>query len=172
MFTTPLRFGLTFFAGFALMMGAFEASRGSQFERFLVVDIILVPTTHLINVITPTEHVELIGRTISAAGANLRVTRGCEGIEMFVLLIAAIMAFPASVKHRVEGLLIGALLAYALSVARLMLLHYILRYSPTAWEALHGLVLPLGPMIVMALYFMHWTARSLSTKTHTEVHAA
>jgi hypothetical protein len=39
-----------------------------------------------------------------------------------------------------------------------MALHYILRYSPKAWEALHGFVLPLAPIIVMALYFMRWSA--------------
>jgi exosortase/archaeosortase family protein len=149
-----LRFGITFLLGFALLMGAFEASRGTAFERFVVEDVILVPTTGLINIVTPGEHVTLVGRTI----ANLRVTRGCEGIEMFLLLVAAILAFPgATAKHRLTGLLVGGVLAYLLSVTRLMALHYTLRYSPTAWEALHGLVLPLGPIVLLALYFLHWS---------------
>jgi exosortase family protein XrtM len=156
--TTPLRFGVTFVLGFALLMGGFEVSRGTAFERFLVEDLILVPTTSLINVITRREHVTLVGRAIvSPTGANLRVTRGCEGIEMFLLLVAAILAFPASARHRVQGLIVGSVLAYLLSVTRLMALHYILQYSPAAWEALHGLVLPLGPIVLMALYFLHWS---------------
>jgi exosortase family protein XrtM len=168
----PLRFGLKFVIGFALLTGAFEASRGSSVEKFLVEDIILVPATYLINAATPGEHVVLVGRTISSAGSNLRVTRGCEGIEMFILLAAAIMSFPAGLKRRAQGLLMGAALAYVLSVSRLMLLHYILRYSPTAWEALHGLVLPLGPIILMALYFMWWTAAALPAQPRPEPHAA
>jgi exosortase/archaeosortase family protein len=80
---------------------------------------------------------------------------------MFLLLAAGIMAFPASFKRRVLGLLLGSVLAYLLSVARLMALHYILRYSPAAWEALHGLVLPLVPIILIALYFMRWSARTM-----------
>lgn len=91
--TTPLRFGITFVVGFALMMGAFEVSRGTAFERFVVEDLILVPTTILIEAITPREHVTLVGRTI----VRPAVTRGCEGIEMFLLLIGAILAFPASI---------------------------------------------------------------------------
>jgi exosortase/archaeosortase family protein len=108
---------------------------------------------------TPHEHVQLIGRTLtSPEGTSLRVTRGCEGIEMFLLLMAAVIAFPASLKRRLQGLLWGSLLAYVLSVTRLMLLHYILRYSPTLWEASHGLILPLGPVVVMGLFFLRWSS--------------
>jgi exosortase/archaeosortase family protein len=156
----PLRFALTFVIGFAALFGAFEASRGSAFERFVVEDLILKPTVTLIDTVTPGEEAHLeSGRVIASPGSHLRVTRGCEGIEMFLLLVAGIIAFPASTRQRAQGLLIGSLLAYALSIARLMSLHYILRYSPGAWEALHGLVLPLGPIIVMALFFMEWSGR-------------
>jgi exosortase family protein XrtM len=145
-------------------MGGFEAVRGTSFERFVIETLILEPTTALINTVTPGEHVELIGRTLASPdGSRLRVTRGCEGIEMFLLLTAAILAYPANLKSRLQGFLWGALLAYVLSVSRLMLLHYILRYSPASWEALHGLVLPLGPIVLMALYFLRWTSSSQLT---------
>jgi len=157
---------------FALLMGSFEASRGSAFERFVLEDLILLPTVHLINAVAPEEHVQLIGRTLSSPGSNLHVTCGCEGIEMFLLLIAAILAFPASIKRRLQGLLFGALLAYALSIARLMALHYILRYSPAAWEALHGLILPLGPIVLIALYFLRWSASSPIPAADRDPHAA
>jgi exosortase family protein XrtM len=169
---SPLAFALKFILYFALLFGAFEASRGSAFERFVVENMILVPTTALINAMTPGEHATLVGRVISSPGSNLNVTRGCEGIEMFLLLAAGIGAFPSSWKRRAQGLLFGSIIAYALSVARLMALHYILRYSPGAWEALHGLVLPLGPIIVMGLFFMHWSARATSPGGNSEVRAA
>ena len=69
-------------------------------------------------------------------------------------------------------MLFGSIVAYGLSVARLMALHYILRYSPSAWEALHGLVLPLGPLIFMALFFMRWSAGAVSASVNSEVRAA
>ncbi len=169
---SPLAFALKFILYFALLCGAFEASRGSAFERFVVEDMILVPTTALINAVTPEEHAALVGRVISSPGSNLNVTRGCEGIEMFLLLAAGIAAFPAGWKRRAQGLLFGSIIAYALSVVRLMALHYILRYSPSAWEALHGLVLPLGPIILMALFFMRWSARATSAGANSEVRAA
>jgi exosortase family protein XrtM len=157
---TPVRFAIKFVLIFALLTGGFEASRGSAFERFLVEELILRPTTCLINTVTPREQVELKHRTLSSPGSNLRVTRGCEGVEMFLMLMSAVLAFPANWRRRIQGLLAGSLLAYALSVTRLMALHYVLRYSASAWEALHGLILPLGPIIFMAVYFMRWTANA------------
>lgn len=158
---TPLGFAVKLILSFALLFGAFEASRGSEFERCVVEDLILEPTTALINAVTPDEHAQLsAGRVISSPGSKLHVTRGCEGIEMFLLLVAGILSFPASAARRLQGLLIGSALAYLLSIARLLALHYILRYSPGAWEALHGLVLPLGPIILMALFFMYWSERA------------
>jgi len=166
MTTTPLRFSFWFVVGFTLLLGGFEAARGTAFERFVVEALILKPTAGLINFITPNEHVELVGRTlVSPGGSQLRVTRGCEGIEMFLLLTAAILAFPATARRRVQGLFWGSLLAYFLSVTRLMTLHYVLRYSPNLWETLHGLILPLGPIALMALFFLHWSSTPRQT-TH------
>ena len=169
---SPLRFGIVFILSFAILMGAFEASRGSSFERFVVAGLILTPTTAIINTVTPAEHVTLAGRTLMAPdGANLRVTRGCEGVEMFLLLIAAIVAFPASLRRRLQGLFEGSLLAYALTIARLMTLHYVLRYAPLAWEALHGLILPLAPIALLSLYFLHWTNTPTTTNGEPAAHA-
>jgi exosortase family protein XrtM len=158
---SQLRFALTFLALFALLAGAFEALRGTAFERFVVEDLILKPTAWLIDTLTPAERVELVGRTLmSADGTSLRVVRGCEGVEMFLLLLAAILAYPSSARRRALGLLWGSILAYALSILRLMTLYYILRHRPNLWEALHGLILPLGPIVLMALYFLHWSAHA------------
>ncbi len=168
----PLRFGLRFIVGFAVLMGAFEASRGTAFEKFVVEDAILSPSAALLNTLTPGEPVELHGRTRATNTSKLHVTRGCEGIEMFLLLAAAILAFPAGAGRRVQGFFMGAVLAYILSVMRLVMLDYSLRYFPNTWEVLHGLVLPLGPIIVMALFFLRWSAVSAATLRSAQSHHA
>jgi exosortase family protein XrtM len=152
-------FAIKFAALFALFMGTFEASRGTAAERFLVEDFILKPTTALIRLVDPHDNVQLTGRTISSNNSKLHVTRGCEGVEIFLLLAAAILAFPASWSSRATGLGLGFLLAYALSVSRLMALHFTLRYMPSAWESLHGFVLPLAPILLTMMYFMSWSSR-------------
>jgi exosortase family protein XrtM len=153
-----LAFALRFIVYFAVLMGAFEASRGTAIERFLIEDCILKPTMALVHVLAPQEPIQLVGRTISSPTSHLRITRGCEGVEIFLLLLSAIAAFPASSQARVQGLAIGFAVSYLLSVSRLIALYFTLRYSPTAWEALHGLILPVGPIVLVTLYFIHWTA--------------
>ena len=155
-----LIFGLKFAFFFALLMGLFEASRGSFAEKFLVEDCILKPATSLIRVLNPNEPVQLTGRIIESSKSKLRVTRGCEGVEIFLMLAAGILAYPASASARLRGIALGSVLAYALSLARLVALHFTLRYAPTAWESLHGLVLPLAPLIAISLYFLTWSAKA------------
>jgi exosortase family protein XrtM len=153
----PVIFGIKFLIAFGVLVGAFEAARGTELERVAVEDFILKPTTAFINIVAGGEHTELQGRTLVSGTTKLNVIRGCEGIEMFLLLTAGILAYPASFTHRARGLLIGFVLAFALSILRLTALDYTLRYAPSAWESLHGLVMPLAPVLVIALYFLWWT---------------
>jgi exosortase/archaeosortase family protein len=167
-----LYFGVKFVLIFALLWAAFEASRGTAFERVLVEDGILKPAVALIRLARSDEAVQLSGRSIVSPNSRLNVTRGCEGVEIFLILTAAVIAFPAGWRARLQGLAVGFVLAYLLSIARLFALHFTLRYAPGAWEALHGLVLPLAPIILIALYFLHWSGRNPLPAARGTSHAA
>jgi exosortase/archaeosortase family protein len=156
----PFAFAIKFLIAFAVLAGAFEASRGTEFERITVENFILKPTVTFINIVTGGEPTQLHGRTLVSGATKLHVTRGCEGIEMFLLLTAGILAYPAPVRYRIRGMLIGFALAFALSVLRLAALDCTLRFAPGAWESLHGLVMPLAPVLVLAFYFLWWTGSS------------
>jgi exosortase family protein XrtM len=156
--THLLRFVFLFAGLFVLEFAAFEASRGSYIEKIVIDDLALTPTAALINWFAPAEAVRVEGRTLTTSNSALRITRGCEGVEMLLLLTAGILAFPASMRHRARGFCIGLVIVYAVTITRLVLLHFALRYSPRAWDMLHGLVLPLGPVLLIALYFLHWSA--------------
>jgi exosortase family protein XrtM len=155
--THLVRFASLFAGLFALQFTAFEASRGSHFEKIVIEDLALTPTAALINWLAPAEAVRVDGHSLTTSNSVLRITRGCEGVEMLLLLTAGILAFPASTRHRARGFCIGLVIVYALTITRLVLLHFTLRYSPRAWDMLHGLVLPLGPVLLIALYFLHWS---------------
>jgi exosortase family protein XrtM len=169
---SPSRFALLFAGIFVLLFAAFEASRGTAFEKFLIRDAILTPTAALVNYFAPAEALRVDGRTLVTSGSALRVTRGCEGVEMLLLLIAGILAFPASARQRLSGFFGGLVLIYALTVARLALLHFTLRYSPRAWDMLHGLVLSLGPVLLIALYFLYWSGACVRLAESPEPDAA
>jgi hypothetical protein len=91
---------------------------------------------------------------------------------MLLLLAAGILAFPASFERRAQGFAVGLTFVYLLTVARLMSLHFTLRYCPAAWDILHGLILPLGPVLLVALYFLRWSGASESLPAGGRRHAA
>lgn len=153
----PVHFALRFLVGFALLVGGFEAARGTRFERFVVEDLVIRPAAAVIQALTPGDGIWVQGRTLASTRASLLVTRGCEGVEIVALLVAAIVAYPASAKQRLVGALAGLIVTYILSVGRLAALHYVLQYHPGSWEAVHGVVAPLLPVILVALFYSRWT---------------
>ena len=158
-----LRFAIRFLVCFGVLAVAFEASRGTAFERAVVERGIVAPTAGVLRVISPGVRADVPRRRIISGAARLHVTRGCEGVETLLLLVAAVLAFPASAKRRMLGLLLGSLLVYALTVARLGALVITLRYWPDGWEAMHGLLMPLAPVVVIAIYFFQWSRLASAT---------
>jgi exosortase family protein XrtM len=154
---TPLGFGLRFIVLFALLMGGFEALRGTGVERALIDQGVLQPARAAIVVLAPSEPVTLDGRTLVSPTSRLRILRGCEGVETLFLLAAAVLAFPAPVRAKVRGLLAGGILAWGFSVLRVVGLYFALRYRPDLWEPAHGLIAPLLPMAGIAGYFVWWS---------------
>lgn len=168
--TSLFAFGIRFALGFFILIAGFEASRGTAFERFVIEQGVLRPTAIVVNAITPGVTLNRVRRTIASGPARLHVTRGCEGIEMLLLLAAAILAYPASLRRRSQGLLIGSILVFVLSVGRLTALVFTLRYWPDRWEAMHGLLMPLAPIILIALYFLHWSKSGTAGAAKSESH--
>jgi exosortase/archaeosortase family protein len=154
------RFALRFLVVFVVLTGGFEALRGGGAERFVVDDLFVGPATAVVNALVPAEHARAQPRAIESDHARLRVLRGCEGVETVFLVLAAVLAFPAGWRARALGAVGGTALAYLLSVARLALLFLGLRFWPAGFALTHGVVLPLMPVALLALYFLSWSGRA------------
>ena len=152
-----VRFGLRFALVFAGLLGALEALRTSSLWPALLQSALLQPTAALLSLGLSPDTVYSQGISLISGSTRLNVVRGCDGTETLLLLISALFAYPASARERTVGLVCGSVVTYLLSVLRLSALFLTLRYSPQAWEALHGLVLPLTPVLGVALYFLHWS---------------
>ena len=83
---------------------------------------------------------------VVAAGKVLQSTRngfavsieaGCNGIEAAIVLLAAMVAFPASWKHRAIGIVAGIAAVQVLNVVRVISLFYIGQWSVGAFEWAH-----------------------------------
>jgi exosortase family protein XrtM len=151
-------FALRFALLFAALATVAEWSRGTEFERFTVEGLILMPVASVACALFPAAPVEAEGRTLVGSDVRLHVRRGCEGVETLLLICAAVLAYPASSRRRLAGLAGGIGLAYLLCELRLLWLFFSLRYAPEAFALTHGLLAPLAPVVAIGLYFLWWSS--------------
>lgn len=79
------------------------------------------------------------GKVIQSAssGFAIEIERGCNGIEAMIVLTAAVLAFPAPVKHKLLGLVLGFLAIQGLNIMRIISLFYLGQWNMTAFEWFH-----------------------------------
>ena len=108
----------------------------------------------------------LVDPNIAAAGRILQSTTngfaisieaGCNGLEAALVLIAAMMAFPAPAKHRVIGIVAGLAGVQALNVVRVISLFYLGQWSPGAFEWAHLYVWQALIMLDVLVIWLVWT---------------
>jgi exosortase H (IPTLxxWG-CTERM-specific) len=79
------------------------------------------------------------GKLIQNANGSFIVSieRGCNGIEAVIILISAILAFPAPWKHRLLGLGLGFLAVQVLNLVRIVSLFFLGLWSQVWFEWFH-----------------------------------
>jgi exosortase H (IPTLxxWG-CTERM-specific) len=70
-------------------------------------------------------------------GFGVRIERGCNGVEAVIILFAAIFAFPAPVKNKVIGFVIGFFAIQGLNLVRIVSLFYLGQWNQVAFEWFH-----------------------------------
>lgn len=83
--------------------------------------------------------VAAFGRVLRSTtnGFAISIEAGCNGIEAALVLIAAMLAFPAPWKHRVIGILAGLCAVQALNIVRVVSLFYLGQWNMRAFEWAH-----------------------------------
>ncbi len=80
-----------------------------------------------------------MGKRIQNADGTFIVSieRGCNGIEAVIILISAIIAFPAPWKHRLIGLVAGFIAIQLLNLVRIVSLFFLGLWSQVWFEWFH-----------------------------------
>ena len=103
----------------------------------------------------------------ATTGFAVSIEAGCNGVEAAIVLIAGIVAFPASVKHKIIAILAGFFFVQALNLVRIISLFYLGQWNQTVFEWFHLYLWPalimLDVLVVFAIY-LQWLG-----KQHPEV---
>ncbi len=112
--------------------------------------------------------VTLFDGNVVAAGKVLRSTTngfgvsieaGCNGVEATLVLLAAMLAFPAPWKHKVVGLVIGILAVQLLNVLRVISLFYLGQWNYDVFEFSHLYVWQALIMLDVLVVWLIWVRR-------------
>jgi len=94
-----------------------------------------------------------------STGFAVAIRPGCNGVEVMVLLAAAILAFPARWGYRILGIALGMLAIQVLNLARIITLFYIGQWNEAAFEWAHLYIWPALIMLDALIVFLIWLYR-------------
>jgi exosortase H (IPTLxxWG-CTERM-specific) len=105
------------------------------------------------------EDVRVAGTTITSSRFGVNINNGCNGVEAMLILLASIVAFPASMKARVAGLLLGAVVVQVLNFVRIITLYLLGAYQPRLFDLFHTAVWQIVIILAAIGFFLVWSAR-------------
>jgi len=103
-------------------------------------------------------NVAAFGRILrsDANGFAISIEAGCNGIEAAIVLIAAMLAYPAPAKHRAIGIAAGLCAVQALNVLRVISLFYLGQWNASAFEWAHLYVWQALIMLDVVVVWLVW----------------
>jgi exosortase H (IPTLxxWG-CTERM-specific) len=89
-------------------------------------------------------------------GFAVSIEAGCNGVEATIVLLAAILAFPASWKHKLLGFALGFVAIQALNLVRIISLFYLGQWDYEVFEWAHLYVWQALIMLDALIVFLVW----------------
>jgi exosortase H (IPTLxxWG-CTERM-specific) len=149
-----------FFALFAaILLVLFTAELTPPAQSAIVVpwtELLARIASALVSLVDP--HVSVLGRILRSTtnGFAISIEAGCNGIEAAIILVAAMLAFPAPWKFRVLGIGAGILAVQALNVVRVVSLFYLGQWNTRAFEWAHLYLWQALIMLDVLVVWMVW----------------
>lgn len=91
-----------------------------------------------------------------ANGFAVSIESGCNGVEATIVLVAAILAFPAPWRSRLLGLAVGVVAVQGLNIVRVISLFYLGQWDLAAFEWAHLYVWQALIMLDVLIVWLIW----------------
>ncbi|MEO1420294.1 MAG: exosortase/archaeosortase family protein [Pseudomonadota bacterium] len=155
------RFVARFVAIFVALQIVLVFLLGEIVQPFLIEQATVQPGAPLLAALYPADMPVAASDMIRSSTVSLQVLRGCEGTEFYLLLAAAILAFPASWRQKAAALVVGCSLVFVLNQARLVVLYAIARDHRDVFQLVHVYFAPLVFVAIIGALFSIWSGRVL-----------
>lgn len=128
-------------------------------------DRVIVPFTALLarasaGLLTPFPgDVSASGTVMRSSTFALDVQNGCNGVEAMILLASAIVAFPASLRSRLIGLVLSSVAIQLVNVVRLGSLFWLGQHHRAVFDLFHVAVWQSLVILAAISFFVIWSLR-------------
>jgi exosortase H (IPTLxxWG-CTERM-specific) len=92
----------------------------------------------------------------SRNGFAVAIEAGCNGVEATIVLVAAMLAFPASWRRKLLGLAVGIVAVQGLNIIRVISLFYLGQWNLEAFEFAHRYVWQALIMLDVLIVWLIW----------------
>ena len=89
-------------------------------------------------------------------GFAVSIEAGCNGVEATIVLIAAMLAFPAPWKNKIIGLVAGVIAVQGLNIVRIISLFYLGQWNYDVFEWAHLYVWQALIMLDVLIVWLLW----------------
>ncbi len=144
---------------FGVQLGLFALAQLSVIRQHLV-----LPWTYLLadacaSLVTLFDvHAAAQGKVLWNPGNGLGVSieAGCNGVEAYIILIAGVVAYPATWRQRAWGLVLGFAAVQGLNVLRVVSLFYLVQWSERAFYIFHTYLWQGLIMLDVLVFWLLW----------------
>ena len=115
--------------------------------------------------------VAITGKVVSSTlnGFAVSIEPGCNGVEAMLVLLAAILAFPASWRYKLWGLAWGFVAIQGMNLLRIISLFYLGQWSRELFDWAHLYIWQALIMLDALIVFLVWI-RYLPKIANTDLH--
>jgi len=111
---------------------------------------------------------EVSQSSITSARCSVQVIPGCESIYPTAMLWAAILAYPATWRWRIVGLVGGAVVLFFINIVRVVTMFYIGTYSPSIFDFVHIYAWQAIFILITLAVFLLWAAKASRLRLHPD----
>jgi len=156
---TPRKPGLLFVVRFfaALIVFYIVSALGPVNDHVVVpfTELVVSATAFLLR--SAHQPIEVVGTVIRSPHFALDVRNGCNGVEAVMVLAAAMLAFPATLRSRLAGLVVGSIAIQILNLVRVASLVWLGEHHRELFDFVHVGVWQSVVILAAVSMFVFWS---------------
>ena len=158
---TPRKPGILFVARFfaALIVFYLVIVWNPVNDRVIVPFTLLIVRATAVGLRAIHEPIAIAGSVISTSHFALDVRNGCNAVEAMLLLASAMIAFPATMRSRLTGLLVASVAVQILNLIRVGSLVWLGEHHREAFEIVHVAVWQTLLIVAALAMFLFWSLK-------------